>query len=149
MTPTDKVKKMGLLEDIRLARKKGLKMEALKKVFGRKPNAQPETIDEIPIMETEEVKVKGFSEFEPIYVKSMEMQNIMDVESAVGELRNGNIVVLNISPIMNQDPGEVKRAIDQLRDVCNSLGGDIGRLTESKVIATPKFIKIQFQGPGA
>jgi SepF-like predicted cell division protein (DUF552 family) len=46
---------------------------------------------------------------------------------------------------MNQDPDDLKRTIDQLKGICSGLGGDIGRLTETKVIATPKFVNIQFK----
>jgi len=43
----------------------------------------------------------------------------------------------------------LKRVIDQLKGVTQGVGGDIGRLTESKVIATPKFVKIQFKKMGS
>jgi len=125
-------------------------MESLKRFFKGGPK-RPETVgEEIPVLEIEEAgKARGLSEIEPIYVKSMDLQSLVDVQGAADELRAGNIVVLDITPLMNQDPAELKRAIDQLRGIAQGVGGDIGRLSESKVIATPKFVKIQFKRAGA
>ena len=120
----------------------------MKRLFGGKSKVRPETVEEIPIMEIEEKAVsspKGVSELEPIYVKSMELRSLVDVQEVADELRTGNIMVLDISMLMNQDPAELKRAIDQLKGICQAIGGDVGRLTESKVLATPRFVNIQFK----
>ena len=121
-------------------------MEYLRRIFRRTPEQRPEAVEEVPILEVEEAaKSRGLSEIEPIYVKSMNLQSLVDVREVADELRAGNIVVLDITPLMNQDPAELKRAIDQLKGITHGIGGDIGRLTESKVIATPKFVRIQFK----
>ncbi len=124
-------------------------MKSLKRLFGGKSEVKPETVEEVPIMEIEEKVVssppRGVSELEPIYVKSMELRSLVDVQEVADELRTGNIMVLDISMLMNQDPAELKRAIDQLKGICQAIGGDVGRLTESKVLATPKFVNIQFK----
>lgn len=115
-----------------------------KKIFG--PTARPETVEEVSILEVEEARApKRLGNLEPIYVKSMELRSLVDVQEAADELRTGNIMILDISTLMNQDPAELKRAIDQLKGICQAIGGDVGRLTESKVIATPKFVNIQFK----
>ena len=117
-------------------------------MFGGRSKAKPETVDEIPIMEIEEKAVsspRGISELEPIYVKSMELHSLVDVQEVADEIRAGNIMILDITTLMNQDPVELKRAIDQLKGICQAIGGDVGRLTESKVLATPRFINIQFK----
>jgi SepF-like predicted cell division protein (DUF552 family) len=120
-------------------------MKSLKNIFKLGPK-QPETVgEEIPVFEIDEtVKAKGLAH-EPIHVKNMSLQSHVDLQVATDELRVGNIVILDITPLMNQDPAGLKRLIDQLKGVVHSVGGDIGRLTESHVIATPKFVKIQFK----
>jgi len=75
----------------------------------------------------------------------MELRSLVDVQEVADELRTGNIMILEISTLMNQDPEELKRAIDQIKGICQAIGGDVGRLTESKVIATPRFVSIQFK----
>lgn len=114
---------------------------------GKKTSQTEEAIKEIPVVEIEEVgREKGVTKLEPVYVKSMELSSLVDVQEVSDELRAGNIMILDISTLMNQDPAELKRAIDQLKGICRAIGGDVGRLTESKVIATPRFVHIQFKG---
>lgn len=114
---------------------------------GKRTSKMEEITREVPVVEVEDVgKEKGIGRLEPVYVKSMELSSLIDVQEVSNELRAGNIIVLDIGTLMNQDPAELKRAIDQLKGICRAIGGDIGRLTESKVIATPRFIHIQFKG---
>ena len=125
-------------------------MYALKKIFTKAP-ARPrseEIESEVPILEVEEAPREEEVEagkLEPIYVKSVDLQSLNDVQSIANELKSGNMVIIDITALMNQDPAELKRAIDQLKGICHGIGGDIGRLTESKVLVTPRFIRIQFK----
>lgn len=124
-------------------------MKSLKKIFSR-PERAPETIEEVPLIEVAETRrPEKLGEIEPIYVKSMELNSMGDIQEAADELRAGNIIILDISSLMNQDPNELKRAIDQLKGICQGIGGDIGRLTDTRVIATPKFVALQFKKPSA
>jgi SepF-like predicted cell division protein (DUF552 family) len=118
--------------------------------FRRKAPAQAEEItQEVPVVEVEEAAVaKRVSEIEPIFIKSMAMQSLADVQGVANELRVGNIVVIDITSLMEQDPADLKRAIDQLKGICQGIGGDVGRLTETKVLATPKFVRILFKESG-
>lgn len=119
-------------------------VKTLKRFFGRaKP--EPEVIKEVQVEEVKEPSPKARGELEPIYIKSMELRSLTDIQEVADELRAGNIMILDIGSFMNQDPEELKRAIDQLKVICQRIGGDVGRLTESRVIATPKFVNIQFK----
>ncbi|MFQ6129360.1 MAG: cell division protein SepF [Candidatus Hadarchaeaceae archaeon] len=123
-------------------------MRSLKRLFKGKSGARSERVEEVPTMELDEeavVRPRGIHALEPIYVKSMDLHSLVDVQEIAEELRAGNIMILDISTLMNQDPAELKRAIDQLKGICQVIGGDVGRLTESKVIATPRLINIQFK----
>lgn len=116
--------------------------------FKRRPSTAraEEVAQEVPVVEVEEAVVaKRVSEIEPIFVKSMNMQSLADVQGVANELRVGNIVVIDITPLMEQDPADLKRAIDQLKGVCQGIGGEVGRLTETKVLATPRFVRLQFK----
>jgi hypothetical protein len=124
-------------------------MRTIRRIFTRRapsgvPAEAPEA--EIPTFEVEEApRIREIGEIEPIYVKSMDLQSIADVQEVTRELQGGNIVILDITPLMDEDPEDLKRAIDQLKGICQGIGGSIGRLTEYKVIATPKFVHIQFK----
>ena len=124
-------------------------MEAVKKIFTKKAPAKAKAAEaraEIPVMEiSETAPSKGFGEIEPIYIKSADLQSLIDVQDIANELQDGNIVIVDITPMLDEDPSELKRAVDQLKGICQGMGGDVGRLSETKVIATPKFVRIQFK----
>ncbi len=82
---------------------------------------------------------------EEIYIKSMPLIMLSDVQRAAEELRAGNIVILHIRPILQRDKtkNELKRAVDQLRGICRQLDGDIAQLGGEYIIMTPgPFVKI-------
>lgn len=127
-------------------------MDTIKNIFSKKRKKQStseesaESNSEIPVIEVDETReTERKSEIEPIIVKSLDLNAIVDVQTVANELRDGNIVVLNISPLMDADPAELKRAVDQLRGVASDIGGDVGRLSESRIIATPQLVRIQFK----
>jgi len=126
-------------------------MESLKKIFTKKTPVRQkpvEATEEVPTMEvTETPRGRSLGEIEPIQVKSMELRTIVDIQEVANELQAGNIVILDITPLMDEDPAELKRAVDQLKGITQGIGGDVGRLTESRIIATPKFVRIQFKRP--
>lgn len=112
----------------------------------RQPTAQQQEIaKEVPVLEVEPgTEVRKLSEAE-ILVKSMTLQSLADVPNVASELQAGNILVLDISALMEQDPADLKRAIDQLKGISQGIGGDVGRLSETKVLVTPRFVHIQFK----
>ncbi len=112
----------------------------------RQPTAQQQEIaKEVPVLEVEPgAETRKLSEAE-ILVKSMNIQSLADVPNVANELQAGNILVLDISALMEQDPADLKRAIDQLKGISQGIGGDVGRLSETKVLVTPRFVRIQFK----
>ncbi len=132
-------------------------MDKIKNIFTKKKKKQSsssssateessEAYSDIPVIEVDEsAETKRMSAIEPIIVKSIDLNALVDVQEAGNELRDGNIVILNISPLMDEDPAELKRAVDQLRGIANEVDGDVGRLSESRIIATPKLVRIQFK----
>jgi len=112
----------------------------------RQPTAQQQEIaKEVPVLEVEPgTEVRKLSEAE-ILVKSMTLQSLADVPNVASEVQAGNILVLDISALMEQDPADLKRAIDQLKGISQGIGGDVGRLSETKVLVTPRFVHIQFK----
>lgn len=82
---------------------------------------------------------------EEIYIKSIPLIMLSDVQRAAMELRAGNIVILHIKPMLQRDRtrNELKRAVDQLRGICRQLEGDIAQLGGEYIIVTPgPFVRI-------
>jgi SepF-like predicted cell division protein (DUF552 family) len=119
-------------------------LRAIKKLFERPKEIPPEIANEVPVVEVEERPIAPDLEVEPIFVKSVELKDVVEVQEAAEEVRKGNIIVVDIEELLRR-PDELRRAVEQLKDISRRLGGDIGKLTDSKIILTPRFIKIQFR----
>src|SRR5881397_3276615 len=72
-----------------------------------------------------------------IYVKALPLQELDDVETIKGEVRMGNILIVRITPLARKSVEETKLAITELTDYTKSLGGDIARLGEERIVITP------------
>ena len=75
------------------------------------------------------------------YVKPISLQTESDLKIVEEELKQKNIVLLNITPIA-RNPTKLKAAINQLRGFVVGLNGDIARIDEDKVLLTPHNVKI-------
>ncbi len=90
----------------------------------------------------EDVLSEEFLEYGITYVKPVKLRSLADVQRINQELNEGNIVLGDITPLLNRDPQELKRAIDQLKGICRGIGGDIIGIGESKILVTPTNIRI-------
>lgn len=82
------------------------------------------------------------------FVKVCKLKGFADVDIVVRELSNGNIVVLDIKPLAERSMNELKHAVDEVKDICLSMGGDIAGLSEYHLIITPPAIRIDRE-PGS
>lgn len=82
------------------------------------------------------------NESDVIYIKSMDLQGLSDIQEVSGELERGNIVIMYISRLQYGQSRELRRVVDQLRGICRSIGGDIAQLGQDYIVITPSFVKI-------
>src|SRR5881397_3741708 len=78
----------------------------------------------------------------PVYVKALPLQDMDDVETIKVEIRTGNILIIRITPLARRSVDETKLAITELTDHVKSIGGDIARLGEERIVITPPGVKI-------
>ena len=78
----------------------------------------------------------------PLYVKAVPLQELDDVEVIKTEIRTGNILIVRITPLARKSVDETKLAITELTDHVKSVGGDIARLGEERIVITPPGVKI-------
>ena len=78
----------------------------------------------------------------PLYVKALPLQELDDVESIKTEIGTGNILIVRITPLARRSVDETKLAITELTDHVKSIGGDIARLGEERIVITPPGVKI-------
>lgn len=77
-----------------------------------------------------------------MWVKPLALEQVVDVERVSSELRKGNVVLLNIEPLYKKNTIKLRQAVSELKGTIHEINGDIARLTETKVLATPSGVKI-------
>jgi SepF-like predicted cell division protein (DUF552 family) len=82
------------------------------------------------------------------YLKAIPLRSLDDVEVIKHELSLGNILVLKVTPLARKSVEDVKKAVNELYGFTQSIGGDIARLGEERVVIVPKSIKIWRQETG-
>jgi uncharacterized protein len=108
----------------------------------QEPAAPTENPAQIPI---EEAQTKQEPLGEPVsktYLKAMPLKELSDIENVKNEIKNGNIIILRVTPLANKSIEDVKTAVNQLYEFAESVGGDIARLGEERVVICPKNIRI-------
>lgn len=91
----------------------------------------------------EEAKSEGIKTF----LKAMPLRDLSDLDTVKNEVRSGNILILRITPLANKSVEDVKRAVNELCEFVESLGGDIARLGEERVVVCPPNVKIWREKP--
>ncbi|MBT0158700.1 cell division protein SepF [Candidatus Bathyarchaeota archaeon A05DMB-2] len=77
-----------------------------------------------------------------IYLKAIPLRDLADLENIKNEVKNGNILILRITPLASKNIEDVKKAVNELYAFTESLGGDIARLGEERIVICPQNIRI-------
>lgn len=96
---------------------------------------EPESVEQPMEPKKEEVTSKT-------YLKAMPLKELNDVEKIKEEVKSGNIVILRVTPLASKSIEAVKTAVNDLYEFTESVGGDIARLGEERVVICPKNIRI-------
>lgn len=98
--------------------------------------------------------MSGFVRLEPIeeggsgmsaperYVNVFKLRGFSDVDTCTAQLSEGNLVLLDIKPLADRSVTELKHAIDEIKDICLSMGSDIAGIGDTHLILTPPNVKI-------
>jgi len=103
----------------------------IKMIFGKK---REEYID------LEDVEAEGLEEAN-MYVKVAELQKYEDLKEFAKYVYEGNILILDVSPI-SVDDIELERATNELKKITRDINGDIAGLDRHHFIVTPTGVKI-------
>jgi SepF-like predicted cell division protein (DUF552 family) len=76
------------------------------------------------------------------YLKALPLRSLKDVKVIKRELKSGNILILRVTPLAKKSVEDVKKAVNDLYEFTKSIGGDIARLGEERVVIVPSFIAI-------
>jgi SepF-like predicted cell division protein (DUF552 family) len=76
------------------------------------------------------------------YVKPLELDNDgKGVGNVLAELEKKNIVVLNVKNLLHNKT-LLRGIVKDIRDACVEMDGDIGRISEDKVLIVPSGMRI-------
>ena len=101
----------------------------------RKPKKEEDERPVVPPAKDNEVLDKK-------YLKAMPLRDLSDLEEIKTEVNNGNVLILRITPLASKNIEDVKRAVNELYEFAESIGGDIARLGEERVVICPQNIRI-------
>ena len=90
----------------------------------------------------EKTKAKALETSSKTFLKAMPLRSLSDLDIIKKEVRSGNILILRITPLANKSIEDVKRAVNELCEFVESVGGDIARLGEERVVICPPNVKI-------
>ena len=80
--------------------------------------------------------------FSKTYLKAMPLRDLSDLKAIKNEVKNGNVLILRITPLASKNIEDVKSAVNELYEFAESVGGDIARLGEERVVICPQNIRI-------
>ena len=78
----------------------------------------------------------------PIYLKAITLRDMSDIPSIKDDTKKRMILILRVTPLAQKDVVELRKAIEDLYKYVQSVGGDIARLGEERVVITPPSVKI-------
>jgi SepF-like predicted cell division protein (DUF552 family) len=110
----------------------------LKKIFGGAPKAEGAAEDYLEIdLEKEEKDSK-------VLVTLFVLKKYEDVNAILNVLREGyTIAIVDIKPLKQKDPIELKRAVSKIKKTAEALEGNIAGFGENLLIVTPSFANIR------
>lgn len=112
------------------------------KLFARnkeKEKAKPQTQAETEPQKTQAEETVALGK---VYLKALPLRDLEDVDAIKREVKEGNILILKVSPLAKKSVDDVKTAVSELLEFAQSVGGDIARLGEERVVITPSSIRI-------
>ena len=98
-----------------------------------------------PVQKDPVHECKRLAELDSIFIRSKRLDSLDDVPFIVNQVREGNIVLLDITRLndgRDQTHLELKRIIERIRGETRSYRADIALVNDSCVIVTPAFVKL-------
>ncbi len=85
---------------------------------------------------------------EPIGVKRRDLTRSEEVEEVVRIVQAGDIVVLDITPLIDEDPETLRNSVGRLKGEITEFGGSIARVSGSLIMIVPRFVDFEFRKKG-
>jgi uncharacterized protein len=76
------------------------------------------------------------------FVKPMDLVVDADITAIMGEVKNGNIVLVNIADLAKRNAMKLKELVSMVKEEVKAIDGDIARISQGRVLVTPSKVKI-------
>ncbi len=76
------------------------------------------------------------------FVKPLVLGSKEDADTVVGELKEGNIILLNIEGLAKRNSLRLTELVKGLKTEVDSIDGDIARISHDRILLTPQRVKI-------
>jgi SepF-like predicted cell division protein (DUF552 family) len=76
------------------------------------------------------------------YIKSLSVNTPNVLADLERELRKGNLIILDTEPLANTNKLALKKVISDLKDLEREIDGDMGRVSETKILIVPGEYRI-------
>ena len=77
-----------------------------------------------------------------VYLKAITLRDPTEVPLIKEDLKKQMIVIIRVTPLAQKSVDDLRGVIDDLYKFVQSVGGDIARLGEERVVITPAKVKI-------
>jgi len=77
-----------------------------------------------------------------ILLKALQLKSVEEIPKIQDDVANRMIVILRVTPLAQKNVEELKTAVEQLYEFSTSIGGDIARLGEERIVITPPGVRI-------
>ncbi len=87
---------------------------------------------------------KRLAELEAIFIRSKKLESLEDVPYVVNQIKEGNIVLLDISRLNKSNEQaqlELKRIIERIRGETRGYHAELALVNDGCIIVTPSFVK--------
>jgi uncharacterized protein len=78
----------------------------------------------------------------PVYLKALTLRDISDITAIKEDIKKQMILILRVTPLAQKDVEELRKVVEDLYSYAQSIGGDIARLGEERIVITPPGVKI-------
>ena len=78
----------------------------------------------------------------PVYLKALTLRDISDITLVKEDIRKHMILILRVTPLAQKDLEDLRKVVEDLYSYAQSVGGDIARLGEERIVITPPGVKI-------
>jgi SepF-like predicted cell division protein (DUF552 family) len=75
-------------------------------------------------------------------LKALQLRNAEDLQRIQQDVANRTIIILRVTPLAQKSVEDLKTVVEQLYEFVTSIGGDIARLGEERIVITPPGVRI-------